>query len=103
MAVADCTGGFRCWRRDALSRLPLHRVGSDGYAFLVELLWEAVRAGCRVTETPITFVERRHGASKLNHGVIFESVLLPWRLSARRSSRDISTDTFACEPRAPWW
>jgi dolichol-phosphate mannosyltransferase len=103
MSVNDCTGGFRCWRRDALARLPLHRVASDGYAFIVELLWEAVRADCRIAEVPITFVERRHGASKLNRGVILESAWLPWRLAVRSPSPNVPGDRLASEPRLPWW
>jgi dolichol-phosphate mannosyltransferase len=79
----DNTSGFRCWRRDALARMPLDRIVSDGYAFLVELTWEANRAGCRIAEVPITFVERRSGVSKLSGGVLLESALLPWRLAAR--------------------
>lgn len=86
LRVNDCTSGFRCWRRAALEQLPLDRISSDGYAFLVELVWEAVSAGCRVSEVPIAFVERRVGASKLSSGVIVESVFLPWRLAARRLS-----------------
>ena len=39
----DCTSGFRCWRRESLARLPLTRMVSDGYAFLVEMLFEASR------------------------------------------------------------
>ena len=101
LSVNDCTGGFRCWRREALARLPFHRVSSDGYAFIVELLWEAVRVGCRVAEVPITFVERRYGASKLNRGVLMESALLPWRL-ATRSSAEHAAGRLAPEPRAPW-
>jgi dolichol-phosphate mannosyltransferase len=81
--VRDCTGGFRCWRRGAIERVPLHRVVSDGYAFQVETLFEAVRRGCRVVEVPIVFVERRQGVSKLSRGVIAESLLMPWRLRAR--------------------
>ncbi|OFW12644.1 MAG: hypothetical protein A3F70_16080 [Acidobacteria bacterium RIFCSPLOWO2_12_FULL_67_14] len=81
--VADCTSGFRCWRREALERLPLDRIVSNGYAFLVEMLWEAVATGSRVVEVPITFVERRRGASKLSSRVLFESALVPWRLAAR--------------------
>ena len=88
VSVNDCTGGFRCWRRDALARLPLHRVSSDGYAFLVELLWEAVRARFTVAEVPITFIERRHGASKLNRSVLLESARLPWRLAGRSWAED---------------
>jgi len=79
----DCTSGFRCWRRSALERIPLDRIKSNGYAFLVELVWEAAAAGCSISEVPITFVERRQGASKLSARVIAESVLLPWRLAAR--------------------
>jgi dolichol-phosphate mannosyltransferase len=87
LRIRDCTSGFRCWRRQAVERLPLDGIASDGYAFLVELVWEAASAGCRIAEVPITFVERRHGASKLSSGVILESVLLPWRLAWRRSRR----------------
>lgn len=84
LRIHDCTSGFRCWRRDALARMPLDRISSDGYAFLVELTWQAVAAGCRVREVPITFVERRQGASKMSWHVVLESAVLPWRL-ARRS------------------
>lgn len=83
LAIRDCTSGFRCWRREALERLPLASIRSDGYAFIVELAWEASRAGLRCTEVPITFVERREGASKLSSGVIMESAIVPWRLAAR--------------------
>jgi dolichol-phosphate mannosyltransferase len=83
LAIRDCTSGFRCWRREALERLPLASIRSDGYAFIVELAWEASKAGFRCGEVPITFVERRKGASKLTSRVIVESALLPWRLVAR--------------------
>lgn len=87
VSTRDNTSGFRCWRREALARMPLDRIVSDGYAFLVELTWEAHRAGFHVAEVPITFVERRIGASKLSGGVILESALLPWRLAARPRTR----------------
>jgi dolichol-phosphate mannosyltransferase len=81
LSARDCTSGFRCWTRPALERLPLDRFRSDGYAFQVELTWEAQQAGCRLVEVPITFTERRVGRSKLSAGVILESVILPWRLA----------------------
>ena len=84
MTIRDCTSGFRCWRREALERLPLASIRSDGYAFIVELAWEASRAGFRCAEVPITFVERREGASKLSWPVMVESAIVPWRLAARR-------------------
>ena len=83
LTIRDCTSGFRCWRREALERLPLASIRSNGYSFIVEVAWEASRAGLRCGEVPITFVERRRGASKLSGGVIVESALLPWRLVAR--------------------
>ncbi len=87
LPVHDCTSGFRCWRRELLARLPLDRIESDGYAFQVELTWEASVAGGRITEVPITFTERREGQSKMSAGVIAESVWLPWRLLTRREAR----------------
>jgi dolichol-phosphate mannosyltransferase len=83
LPIRDCTSGFRCWRRELLTRIPLDRIVSDGYAFQVELTWEAYRAGGRLAEIPIVFVERRQGASKMSGRVIVESALLPWRLVAR--------------------
>jgi dolichol-phosphate mannosyltransferase len=83
LPVNDCTSGYRCWRREALELVHLERVRSQGYAFLVETLYLAWRAECRVTEVPIIFVERRQGASKLSSGTLLESVLIPWRLRLR--------------------
>jgi dolichol-phosphate mannosyltransferase len=83
LTIRDCTSGFRCWRREALEQLPLASIRSDGYAFIVELAWEASKAGFRCGEIPITFVERRRGASKLSTRVSVESAILPWRLVAR--------------------
>jgi dolichol-phosphate mannosyltransferase len=87
LSATDCTSGFRCWRREALSRLPLDRMVSDGYAFLVEMLFDAARQGCRLAEVPIIFVERRQGQSKLSSGVILESIVMPWRLKLRGARR----------------
>ncbi len=83
LRASDCTSGFRCWRREALARLALDSMVSDGYAFLVEMLYDAHRHGCRIGEVPIIFVERRQGQSKLSSGVILESVIMPWRLLLR--------------------
>jgi dolichol-phosphate mannosyltransferase len=80
MAVRDCTSGYRCWRREALAALPLDRFFSDGYSFLVEMLFVASRRGCRIAEVPITFVERREGESKISRAVLLESAITPWRL-----------------------
>ena len=84
----DCTSGYRCWRRDALAGLPLDRFISDGYSFLVEMLYVASQRGCRIGEVPITFVERRQGESKLSRAVLLESAITPWRLIATRGTAE---------------
>ena len=85
LAARDCTSGYRCWRREALASLPLDRFRSDGYSFLVEMLFVASRQGRRVAEVPITYVERREGQSKMSTRVMLESALTPWRLVATKS------------------
>lgn len=80
--VRDCTSGYRCWRREALARLPIDTIQSDGYSFLVEVTYQAARAGIAIAEVPIVFVERRVGASKLSTSVLVESVIAPWKLAA---------------------
>jgi dolichol-phosphate mannosyltransferase len=85
--VRDCTSGYRCWRRAALGALPLDDIRSEGYSFLIETLYMAIRRGARIAEVPITFVERRQGESKLTGAIIVESVMTPWRLIARAGTR----------------
>jgi dolichol-phosphate mannosyltransferase len=82
VAANDCTSGYRCWRRAALESLPLDAFVSDGYSFLVEMLFIAARQGRRIVEIPITYVERREGQSKMSRAVILESAITPWRLVA---------------------
>lgn len=76
----DCTSGYRCWRREALARLRLDSIASEGYAFLTEVIFQAAASGTRIAEVPIVFVERRQGASKLSSSVLLESLQTPWRL-----------------------
>lgn len=84
LRLRDCTANFRCWRREALARIPLDRIASDGYAFVVETAFEAARRGCRIGEVPIVFIERRGGTSKISSGVLIESIIMPFRLILRR-------------------
>ena len=83
LSPADCTSGFRVWRREALARLPLERARANGYAFLTEMLYEAQRHDCRIGEVPIVFVDRQEGYSKVSKKVLVESLLTPWRLILR--------------------
>jgi dolichol-phosphate mannosyltransferase len=86
LSARDCTSGYRCWRREALASVPLEQSGSEGYSFLVEMLFAASAAGLTFAEVPITFVERRQGESKLSNAVLFESAITPWRLIASRKT-----------------
>ncbi len=90
LRATDCTSGFRCWRREMLAKLPLDSVVSDGYAFLVELLYDAHLLGARIGEVPIIFVERRVGVSKLSGSVLLESAITPWKLRLRSIGRPAS-------------
>jgi dolichol-phosphate mannosyltransferase len=83
LGLRDITTGYRCWRREALARLPLDRIVSDGYAFLLDVTFMAATAGLRIAESPIIFIERRQGASKLSSGVLIESLFTPWKLVLR--------------------
>jgi dolichol-phosphate mannosyltransferase len=84
VTARDCTSGYRCWRRETLASVPFDHIFSDGYSFLIEMLFRAERRGVRVAEVPITFVERLKGQSKLSMAVLVESVITPWRLAATR-------------------
>lgn len=78
--VADATSGFRAYRRAAIEAILESRIDSQGYSFLVEILYRAYRKGMRLVEVPIIYSERREGQSKMSKGVIFEAMLRPWLL-----------------------
>jgi dolichol-phosphate mannosyltransferase len=77
--VRDMTGGFRAFRRETLEGLGMDDVASQGYCFQVDLAHRAVRAGYRVVEVPITFVERELGNSKMSRSIVAEAL---WRVTA---------------------
>lgn len=79
----DATGGYRAFRRETLEKLDLQNVDSRGYCFQVDLALRTLRAGLRVAEVPITFVERMHGSSKMSQGVILESMVKVARWGVR--------------------
>lgn len=86
--IRDLTAGFRVFRASALRELGLEGVSSQGYCFQVELAWNLERAGYRVAEHPITFVERSTGRSKMHAGIVAEALLrvTGWGISATLSS-----------------
>jgi dolichol-phosphate mannosyltransferase len=81
MRVRDLTGGFKCFRRAALEAIDLDALSAHGYAFQIETTYRVRRAGLRVTEIPITFVERRAGASKMTGSIVAEAI---WKVPLLR-------------------
>lgn len=73
--IRDLTGGFKCFRRAVLERIDLEAVTSKGYAFQIELTYRALRAGFRVVEVPIVFVDRTEGTSKMSRTIFLEAVV----------------------------
>ncbi|MBA3289257.1 MAG: polyprenol monophosphomannose synthase [Acidimicrobiia bacterium] len=76
LGVGDCTSGFRAYRADVLRDIDPASTSAEGYAFLTELVRRLVRHGHAITETPITFVDRRNGQSKMSGRIVAESMLL---------------------------
>ena len=85
LAVRDPTGGFKCFTRGALGRIPYAAGRARGYAFQVEVTQRAVLAGLTVVEIPIIFRERRHGASKMSPAIALEAAWTVPRLRTRRA------------------
>lgn len=80
LPVKDCTGGFKCFRREVLAALPLDRIRSDGYSFQIEVTWHCWKRSYRIREIPIIFEDRRIGVSKMNKRIIWEAGWLVWKL-----------------------
>jgi dolichol-phosphate mannosyltransferase len=81
--VRDLTGGFKCFRRAVLESIDLDALSSRGYAFQIETTYRALRAGFRVAEIPITFVDREVGRSKMSRAIVLEAI---WKVPALRAA-----------------
>ncbi|MHB8792916.1 MAG: polyprenol monophosphomannose synthase [Thermoleophilia bacterium] len=81
--VNDLTGGNKCFRRKVLETLDLDAVSSQGYGFQIEMTYRTIRRGFRVKEIPITFSDRQLGQSKMSKRIVFEAVILVWKLRLR--------------------
>jgi dolichol-phosphate mannosyltransferase len=82
--VRDATGGFKCWRREALASVDTAAVRSNGYAFQIEMTYRAWRRGRTIKEHPILFHDRQVGVSKMTRRIGLEALWIVWwlRLSA---------------------
>jgi len=83
VGVRDLTGGFKCFRRVVLETIDREAIVARGYGFQIEGTYRALRAGFRVVELPITFVDRRVGESKMSGAIVFEAMrqvpVLRWK------------------------
>jgi dolichol-phosphate mannosyltransferase len=83
VSVRDLTGGFKCFRRTALEAIDLDAIAARGYGFQIETTYRILRQGLQVVEVPITFADRRVGASKMTGSIIVEAMLQVPRLRYR--------------------
>ncbi len=81
VGIRDLTGGFKCYRREVLEAIDLDSIDARGYAFQIETTYRALRAGFRVVEVPITFVDREIGGSKMSRRIVLEAI---WKVPALR-------------------
>ncbi len=82
--IQDLTGGFKVYRRPALEALDIDQIESDGYVFQIETTYKTVLNGFRVVEVPIHFIDRVAGKSKLSRRIVFEAMLVVWKLKLER-------------------
>ncbi len=80
LAISDCTGGFKCFRRQVLESIDLDKIRSDGYSFQIEMNYRCVERGFRVGEIPIIFIDRHAGTSKMSKKIVREAVFMVWKL-----------------------
>jgi len=78
--VRDLTAGFTCWRSTALEAIDLATITSNGYSFQIEMKYRALKKNLKVVETPIVFVDRRVGHSKMSRAIVVEALLKVWAL-----------------------
>ncbi|MFH1046302.1 MAG: polyprenol monophosphomannose synthase [Candidatus Omnitrophota bacterium] len=81
LSYRDFTGGFKCYRRDALEALGLNSIISEGYVFQIETTYRVYRKGLAIKEIPIVFRERHRGASKISRRICFEAI---WKIPLLR-------------------
>jgi dolichol-phosphate mannosyltransferase len=95
LAVKDLTSGYRAYSASLLSRMDLGAIRAEGYGFQIEMVRAAVAAGAKVTEVPITFVDRELGISKMSRRTVVEALALCTWWGAGRLVRACSRSTWA--------
>jgi dolichol-phosphate mannosyltransferase len=93
VSIRDATGGFRAYKAATLRTLDLNNIESAGYCFQIDMTLRVLQAGLKLTEVPITFVERERGASKMSNAVIREAFfrVAQWGIAARLRGRSAAS------------
>lgn len=87
LKIRDCTGGFRCWKRELIERAGVLNLKVEGYAFLFITMDRCTQLKAKVGEVPIIFVDRQYGKSKMNRRIIFEAMRVLFKLWISRWTR----------------
>ncbi len=82
--IHDWTAGFKCYGHDALASLDLSAIRSEGYSFQVEILFHCRRAGWKIQEVPISFVDRRLGRTKMSRREVYQAMVTLLAIAWRR-------------------
>ena len=80
LQLADCTSGFKCFKREVIEAIDLDRIKSDGYSFQIEMNYRAMELGFNLGEIPIIFIDRHAGSSKMSRRIVWEAVFMVWKL-----------------------
>lgn len=80
ISIKDTTAGFKCYRRKVLETIHLEAITFKGYAFQICMKYAAIRHGFKITEVPITFVDRLYGVSKMSAGIFKEAFWGVWKM-----------------------
>ncbi|MFC1662636.1 polyprenol monophosphomannose synthase [Patescibacteria group bacterium] len=84
LAVRDTTGSFRCFKREAFDKFDINLVKSEGYSFLIDILWHCQQSGLSIHEIPIIFMNRTRGSSKISTKEIWLAIKTIFRLTLKR-------------------
>jgi dolichol-phosphate mannosyltransferase len=99
--VHDCTAGYRCYRRKVLENIDLDTIQSQGYAFQIELAYRVMQHGFKTVETPIVFMDRRVGESKMSRKIVIEGFTYVIKARFSKQSRQFHSTVLDSAPEQP--
>ena len=105
MPIKDPTAGFVCYKHKVLESINFDKIVFVGYAFQIEMKFAAWKLGFKIKEVPITFIDRQHGVSKMNKGIVKEGILgvlkLKWLSMFKKYNRRVKNNGAAAVSDEP--